>query len=305
MFVELCCITLLSGEVVSVPTFSKQEWAMVQSLSPTTLEPDTTNKYEQNENAAVLGQAIFFDERFSSNKEVSCATCHDPKKYFTDGKTVAVGIGQTTRNTPTVLNAAHQRWFFWDGRTDTLWGQPIQTMERPHEMNLPREQIVSIIAEDDTFLSQWLETFGEFNRKNIDSNASKIAKSLASYITKLDSSHAPFDDFVSGDAEAISPSAQRGLKYFITDGGCLRCHFGPWFSDGAFHSVGIGPLDAGPLRDGGRAEHAQLFRSILQNEERTGVRLEHQVYETLRRLRRICTQVNSRRLTMSLNIIPH
>jgi len=254
MFVELCCITLLSGEVVSVPTFSKQEWSMVQSLSPTTLEPDTTNKYEQNENAAVLGQAIFFDERFSSNKEVSCATCHDPKKYFTDGKTVAVGIGQTTRNTPTVLNAAHQRWFFWDGRTDTLWGQPIQTMERPHEMNLPREQIVSIIAEDDTFLSQWLETFGEFNRKNIDSNASKIAKSLASYITKLDSSHAPFDDFVSGDAEAISPSAQRGLKYFITDGGCLRCHFGPWFSDGAFHSVGIGPLDGGPLRDGGRAD---------------------------------------------------
>ena len=254
MLIELWCMTLLSGEVISSPTFSKQEWVVVQSLSPAILEPDTTNKYEDDENAAVLGQFIFFDKRFSSNKEVSCATCHTPEKYFTDSKTVAVGTGQTTRNTPTVLNAAHQRWFFWDGRADTLWGQPIQTMEHPDEMNLQREQIVSIIEEDDKLSSQWLKTFGEFNRVNIDGNASKIAKSLASYITKLDSSHAPFDDFVAGDAEAISPSAQRGLKYFITDGGCLRCHFGPWFSDGAFHSVGIGSLDGGLLRDGGRAE---------------------------------------------------
>ena len=236
-----------------VPAFTQDEWLVLRSMSPAVLIPDTTNAYEKNGNAALLGQHIFFDKRFSSNKEVSCATCHEPDKYFTDGKQIAVGTGKTTRNSPTVLNAAHQRWFFWDGRTDTLWGQPIQTMEHPAEMNIPRKEIAEIIEIDSTLGPLWIKTFGNMDESDIDTIASNVAKSLAAYITKLDSSHAPFDDFVAGDKNAISASAQRGLKYFIGDGGCLRCHFGPWITDGAFHSVGVGPLDGGALKDAGRA----------------------------------------------------
>ncbi|MBT4530184.1 MAG: hypothetical protein HOC27_03180 [Phycisphaerae bacterium] len=235
------------------PMFTEDEWIILRSMSPAILMPDTTNAYEKNENAALLGQHIFFDKRFSSNKEVSCATCHEPDKYFTDGKQIAVGTGQTTRNSPTVLNAAHQRWFFWDGRTDTLWGQPIQTMEHPAEMNIPRKEIAEIIEIDSTLGPLWIKTFGNMDESDIDTIASNVAKSLAAYITKLDSSHAPFDDFVAGDKNAIPASSQRGLKYFIGDGGCLRCHFGPWITDGAFHSVGVGPLDGGALKDAGRA----------------------------------------------------
>jgi len=236
-----------------VPAFTQDEWLVLRSMSPAVLIPDTTNAYEKNENAALLGQHIFFDKRFSSNKEVSCATCHEPDKYFTDGKQIAVGTGKTTRNSPTVLNAAHQRWFFWDGRTDTLWGQPIQTMEHPAEMNIPRKEIAEIIEIDSTLGPLWIKTFGNMDESDIDTIASNVAKSLAAYITKLDSTHAPFDDFVAGNKNAIPASAQRGLKYFIGDGGCLRCHFGPWITDGAFHSVGVGPLDGGALKDAGRA----------------------------------------------------
>ncbi len=235
------------------PAFTQDEWLVLRSMSPAVLIPDTTNAYEKNEHAALLGQHIFFDKRFSSNKEVSCATCHEPDKYFTDGKQIAVGTGKTTRNSPTVLNAAHQRWFFWDGRTDTLWGQPIQTMEHPAEMNIPRKEIAEIIEIDSTLGPLWIKTFGNMDESDIDTIASNVAKSLAAYITKLDSSHAPFDDFVAGNKNAIPASAQRGLKYFIGDGGCLRCHFGPWITDGAFHSVGVGPLDGGALKDAGRA----------------------------------------------------
>ena len=254
-------MALLIERVVSTPVFSEHEWSIVQSLSPAVFVPDPTNAFEQNENATMLGQAIFFDKRFSSNKEVSCATCHTPEKYFTDGIPTAVGTGQSTRNSPTVLNAAHQRWFFWDGRTDTLWGQPIQTIEHPAEMNFPREEIISTIAQDKKLASSWVETFGVLDVKDVNGNAAKVAKALASYITKLDASHAPFDDFVAGDNDAISSSAQRGLQFFIGDGGCLRCHFGPWFSDGAFHSVGIGPLDGGALKDAGRADAIEKLQS--------------------------------------------
>ncbi len=278
MFTALFCLLFTTGDVSALPVFSEEEWTILRSMSPAILLPDTTNAFEQNKEAATLGQAIFFDERFSSNKEVSCATCHEPEKYFTDGVQIAVGTGQTTRNSPTVLNAAHQRWFFWDGRTDTLWGQPIQTMEHPDEMNFPRDQIISLIAKDKTLSSLWIDAFGEMDLKDVDGNSTKVAKSLASYITKLDATNAPFDAFVAGDSEAISGSAQRGLKYFIGDGGCLRCHFGPWLSDGAFHSVGIGPLDGGPLRDSGRAgaidtlQTAQFTAGSEQSDDSDGIR---------------------------------
>ncbi|MBC8310645.1 MAG: hypothetical protein ISR75_02310 [Phycisphaerales bacterium] len=278
MFTALLCLVFTAGDGLPLPAFSQDEWTILRSMSPAVLLPDKTNKYEQNESAALLGQHIFFDERFSSNKEVSCATCHEPDKYFTDGVQIAVGTGQTTRNSPTVLNAAHQRWFFWDGRTDTLWGQPIQTMEHPAEMNIPRKDIAELIEKDKTLGPLWEKTFGSMKESDIDTIAANVAKSLAAYITKLDASHAPFDDFVAGDKEAISPSAQRGLQYFIGEGGCLRCHFGPWITDGAFHSVGVGPLDGGALKDSGRAgaidklKSAQFTASGIHSDDPDGIR---------------------------------
>ncbi len=253
MYATMICLALAMGFTDPVPVFTEQEWAILRSLSPATIKPDSTNAYENNSSAALLGQTIFFDARFSSNQNVSCSTCHNPELYFTDGEQVATGIGQTTRNTLTVLNASNQRWFFWDGRADTLWGQPIQTMEHPDEMNINRADIAKIIFEDDSMRSLWESTFGKMQLSDQDSIAANVAKSIAAYITKLDSSHAPFDDFIAGNTNAISPAAQRGLKYFITDGGCLRCHHGSWLTDGAFHSVGVGPLDGGPLGDAGRA----------------------------------------------------
>ncbi|MBT4524580.1 MAG: hypothetical protein HOI88_03245 [Phycisphaerae bacterium] len=253
MFQSLLICSICAVGIDSTVQFTDNEWAILRSLSPAKLIQDTTNAFEQNEDAATIGQAIFFDQRFSSNQEVSCATCHKPELYFTDGEQTATGTGQTTRNSPTVLNAAHQRWFFWDGRTDTLWGQPIQTMEHPEEMNIPREKIADIIADDNNLGPLWVKTFGEMSECDIDTISANVAKSLAAYITKLDATSAPFDAFIAGNTKAISDSAKRGLKYFITDGGCLRCHFGPMFSDGAFHSVGIGPLNGGPLWDSGRA----------------------------------------------------
>lgn len=278
MCIELLYLALFLGDGSSAPTFSEQEWKIVQSLSPAVLESDSTNAFEKNEFAATLGQHIFYDTRFSSNKEISCASCHVPEKYFTDGKSVAEGIGTTNRNSPTVLNAAHQRWFFWDGRTDTLWGQPIQTMEHQDEMNIPRAEIAQIIFSDEKLGPLWINTFDEMDKDDVDTTSANIAKSIAAYITKLGSSHAPFDDFVAGDTNAISVSAQRGLKYFINDGGCLRCHFGPWMTDGSFHSVGIAPLNGGALIDSGRAgaidklTQAQFTASGIHSDDRNGVR---------------------------------
>ena len=119
-------------------------------------------------------------------------------------------------------------------------------------MNLSRTDVLRIIKQDDILHKQWERVFGAMNAQTEDQNTAMLAKSIAAYITQLSTIDAPFDAFVRGDNSAISESAKRGLHFFITDGGCLRCHFGPWFTDGSFHSVGVPPLNGGPLKDSGR-----------------------------------------------------
>jgi cytochrome c peroxidase len=77
-----------------------------------------------------LGQKLFFEPRLSGDGTVTCATCHDPARAFTDGRPVSVGIhgrvGQ--RNAPTVLNALYNKTQFWDGRVNTLDVEPQQVV---------------------------------------------------------------------------------------------------------------------------------------------------------------------------------
>ena len=69
----LLCISLIAQDV-SAQSFSENEWEVIRSLSPAVLQTDTTNAFETNKEAAILGQHLFFEKRLSSNGEVSCAT---------------------------------------------------------------------------------------------------------------------------------------------------------------------------------------------------------------------------------------
>src|SRR5438552_3428587 len=61
-----------------------------------------------------LGRQLFFDQRLSADASISCATCHNPKFAFSDGKQTSAGIhGRPgTRNSPTILNAMFSSTMF-------------------------------------------------------------------------------------------------------------------------------------------------------------------------------------------------
>lgn len=122
--------------------------------------PDPTNRWADDERAARLGQALFYDAGLSGNGEVSCATCHDPRRAFTDGRPRSQGIGEAKRHAPGLLDVAHQRWFFWDGRADTLWAQAAQPLEDPLEMGGHRTDIVRYLASNPDLRGPYLEIFG-------------------------------------------------------------------------------------------------------------------------------------------------
>ena len=72
--------------------------------------------------AAAFGEQLFFDPRLSANGGISCATCHQPVRQFTDGLPKGQAIGTSKRNTPSIVGSAYSPWFYWDGRRDSLVG---------------------------------------------------------------------------------------------------------------------------------------------------------------------------------------
>ncbi len=199
-----------------------------------------------------LGKQLYFDKRLSRDDTISCASCHDPKKGWSNGEAFATGVrGQKGgRSSPTIINSAYQDLQFWDGRAKALEGQALGPIQNPIEMDMPLDEVVAKLNKIEGYKKQFQKVF------STDVNADGIAKSLAAFERTVLSGGAPYDRFKAGDAKALSEPAQRGMKVFFNRGHCSACHVGPNFNDGAFHNVGVGMELEKP--DIGREELSKL-----------------------------------------------
>ena len=141
--------------------WTQQELVSLRSLAalPANAIKDVSNRYLHNADAAALGQALFFDKRFSRNGQIACASCHQADKQFADGLSVAQALGTGSRNTPSLLGVAQQHWFFWDGRKDSLWSQALAPWENPLEHGFTRTEAVKLLATDAHYASQYQAVF--------------------------------------------------------------------------------------------------------------------------------------------------
>ena len=193
-----------------------------------------------------LGEKLFFDGRLSANGTVACSSCHDPRRAFTDGRTVSVGIGNRLgqRNAPTILNALYNSTQFWDGRAGTLEQQAGFPITNPVEMGQPNlDTAVARIAA----IPEYRGAFQSVFRRPI--NGGDLVRALASYERSQVSFDSPFDHFIAGDSNAIDASARRGWKLFNSQARCNKCHAltdttsrPTTFTDNDFHNIGVGIL---------------------------------------------------------------
>jgi cytochrome c peroxidase len=193
-----------------------------------------------------LGSTLFNDKRFSSTGEVSCATCHDPAKAFTDSPLrTSEGINKLTgtRNAPTVVNAAYFEKQFWDGRSADLEDQSQHPFVNPVEMGLKdHEPILKIVRSDPAYGDMFRKAFGiEPAAITMD----HVKKAIASFERTIVAGDSPFDRwYFGGDKTAMSEAAVRGFKVFLEDGRCVSCHTieqdHALFTDNRFHNVGVG-----------------------------------------------------------------
>jgi len=194
-----------------------------------------------SEEKIALGKQLYFDGRLSADNKVSCATCHDPAKGYSNGDQFASGVEgkKGNRNSPTVINAALQQFQFWDGRARTLEEQALGPVQNPVEMNMPLEMVVSKLNSIEGYRTQFQKVFGT------DVTAEGLAKAIAAYERTILSGDAPYDQFKAGDKAALSESAQRGMKLFFGKANCVACHSGPNLTDNGFHNIALPGTDEG------------------------------------------------------------
>lgn len=199
----------------------------------------------QTDEKVALGKRLFHDQRFSANGQISCATCHDASKAFTDHAPVSEGIDRLrgARNAPTVINAAFSKTQFWDGRAPDLEAQSIQPMLNPIEMGMHDERaVLDVIRHDADYPPQFARVFGV---TAAEIEIAHVAKALASYERTLIAGNSPFDRYYFGnDQNAISQAAKRGLSVFFNQAACASCHTldrgFALFTDHQFHNIGVG-----------------------------------------------------------------
>lgn len=205
-------------------------WAALPRTAPSPADnPATPQKI-------ALGKKLFFDKRLSADGTLSCASCHviSPEKGGGDGQPVSVGInGQKgQRNAPTVLNAAFQRVLFWDGRAASLEEQAKEPLVNPIEMGMPSLEQVEARIND---LPEYKRAFSQVFPGNREITIGQVAKVIAAYERTLITPDSPYDHFVNGDSDALSPQQIRGMALFESTG-CVICHSGPNFSGASIYS---------------------------------------------------------------------
>lgn len=196
----------------------------------------TTEKIE-------LGKMLFFDVRLSKNNDRSCSTCHNPNIGWQDSIPIAIGDNGAVgnRNTLGLLNVAYQYHQFWDGRVRTLEEQALLPIQSIVEMNLSLDEAIQRLNS----INGYVELFDKaYPNEGITKDT--LAKALASFERTIISSDAPFDKYIKGDKNAISPEALKGWEIFSSDKGkCLNCHDGFDYTDGSFHNIGLNTNDTG------------------------------------------------------------
>jgi cytochrome c peroxidase len=226
---------------------------------PQRSQRDPSNRVSGEPAAIALGQRLFFDPGLSANGAMSCATCHVPERGWTDGRKRAVGLAPLDRNTPTVLNAGLQRWFSWDGRSDSLWAQSLKPIVDPREMGATAAHVAAAVRAPGGLSCLYERAFGTRPGADDERTLVDVGKALAAFVETLGSGRTPFDEFRDalgrGDQPAAARypvAARRGARIFVGRGNCSICHFGAAFTNGEFHDVGV-PFFAAPGRvDSGR-----------------------------------------------------
>lgn len=200
---------------------------------PDAIPYSAQNPFSQEK--AELGRILFHDPILSASRTISCASCHDAKLAWGDGKPRAIGEAHTPLafRAPTLLNVAWTETLGWDGKFPNLEAVAFTPITAPANMNMTESRVIGRLTKDEDYVRLFAEAFEDkaVTRTNVE-------EALATFERSIVSGEAPFDRWVNGDDGAIDGPAKRGFDVFNGKGRCFECHSGWAFTDGSFHDIG-------------------------------------------------------------------
>lgn len=194
-----------------IPTGKKA----IEKLTSNPSNPTTAAKAE-------LGKMLYFEPRLSKSGLISCNTCHNLALGGSDGMSAAIGHKWTANphhlSSPTVYNAVFYSQQFWDGRSPHLEDQAQGPIQAGPEMAAPKEHVVAVVNSMPEYVKAFQKAYG----KDVKITFEKVADTIAVFERTL-VTPSRYDDFLNGNAKALTKAEQKGLKTFI-DKGCVTCH---------------------------------------------------------------------------------
>ena len=184
-----------------------------------------------------LGRLLFFDPRLSIDANVGCATCHQPALYGADALAKSIGVRQRVlaRNAPSVLNLALSFVNNWRGDRENVEDQAEKALTAPGSSGQPEQRAVIDRLER---IAGYAPLFAAaFPGESQPMTIKNIGKAIGAFERTL-VTPSPFDVYLAGNVNALSPTARAGLEKFITIG-CAGCHNGVGVGGGMFQKFGV------------------------------------------------------------------
>ncbi len=174
---------------------------------------------------ATLGRVLFYDKKLSYNNTVACGSCHLQSNAFADVKPLSRGFdgNVTTRNSPSIVNAAFQTSYFWDGRIAKLEDMVLLPLNNHIEMGIEKiENLEKKLGATSYYSKLFADAFG-----TPEITKEKLSKALSQFIRSMQSFNAKIDQGQS----ALNSSEKKGE--FIFNRNCFSCHQGANFRAGS------------------------------------------------------------------------
>lgn len=182
-----------------------------------------------------LGKKLFFDPRLSLSGFISCNSCHNLSMGGTDNLPTSIGHKwqQGPINAPTVLNSSMNVAQFWDGRAADLKEQAGGPIANPGEMAFSHTLAIDVLSSIPQYVNEFKLVF-DADEITID----HVTQAIAEFEKTLVTPNSRFDQWLLGDADAITAEELKGYELF-KQSGCVACHNGPAAGCSSFQKMGL------------------------------------------------------------------